>query len=195
VRRSLTILAAALAAVLATTACVGQPAPRSALGDAVGVRRTRPFSKESCGLFVRETRAGTWPTGAVRCAWYRPATPSRVTELDQLSYNVLTRRVFRAERSWVTLSEAVWRRDVDSVRAALRAQGGVASCIPSALGPATVMRESWRFPGFEILLITGVDALQAPTNGMRSPRWSSFLHGKTGRLTRTPPGTPCLTDR
>lgn len=193
-RRSLTVLALVLAVAVATTAYLRQPAPRSALGDAVGVRRTRTFSP-FCRWFVRDTRVGTWPTGAVRCAWYRPVTPSGVAELDQLSYNVLTRRVFRAERSWEPLSDAAWRRDVDSVRAALREQGGVASCVPSILGAATEIREFWRFPGFEILLFTGGDASQSPTNGVRTPRWFLFVHGQTGRLTRGLPGPACLPDR
>ena len=192
-RRSLTCLSVVLVAALGMTAYVRQPAPRSAIGDVVGVRRSRPVSNHTCGWFVRDTRVGTWPTGTAVCAWYRPTTPSRVAELDQLSYNVLTRRVSRAERSWEALSAAAWRRDLDSVRGALRAQGGVVLCHPVTRRTATEIREFWRFPGFELLLITGVDAFQAPTPGVHTTRGFFFVHGKTGQLFRAR-GFACLTD-
>lgn len=180
-RRSLTVLGIVLAAALASTAYVRQPAPRSALGDAVGVRRGRPFSR-FCGWFVRDTRLGTWPTGQAVCAWYRPASPGRKAELDQLSYNVLTRRVSRAERSWEPLSDAAWRRDVDSVRTALRAQGGVPSCGVWTRRAPSEIREFWRFPGFEVQLFTGIDTMPAPIPGIRAPRWFLYLRGVPRRL-------------
>jgi hypothetical protein len=178
VRRLLTVLGIVLAAALATTAYARQPAPRSALGDAVGVRRSRPFSR-FCGWFVRDTRLGTWPTGRVVCAWYRPVSPDRVAELDELSYHVVTRRVSDAARSWEPLSDAAWRRDVDSVRAALRAQGGVPSCGVQTRRSPSEAREYWRFPEFEIQLFTGT--MSAPTPGIRTPRWFLFLRGESGR--------------
>ena len=177
----LTVLGIVLAAALATTAYARQPAPRSALGDAVGVRRGRPFSR-FCGWFVRDARLGTWPTGRVVCAWYRPVSSDRVAELDELSYHVVTRRVSRAARSWEPLSDAAWRRHVDSVRAALRAQGGVPSCGVRTRRSPSEAREYWRFPGFEIQLFTGGDTWPAPTPGIPRPRWFLFLHGEPGRL-------------
>jgi hypothetical protein len=43
------------------------------------------------------------------------------------------------------------------------------------------IREFWRFPGFEIQLFTGVDAMPAATSGIRAPRWFLFLRGEPGR--------------
>ncbi len=166
-----------------------QAAPRSALGDAVGVRRSRPFSR-FCGWFVRDTRLGTWPTGKVVCAWYRPVSPHRVAELDQLSYHVVTRRVSRAERSWEPLSDAAWRRDVDSVRAALRAQGGVSSCGVWTRREPNEIREFWRFPEFEMQLFTGSDTTPLPIPSIRTPRWFLFLHGAPGRMCAGFPDPP-----
>ena len=182
-----------IAAALATAAYVRQPAPRSDLGDAVGVRRSRPFSH--CGWFVRDTRVGTWPTGLAVCAWYRPVGPSRVAELDQLSYNVLTRHVSSAERSWEPLSDAAWRRDVDSVRAALRAHGGVPSCAVSTHRKRDEIQEFWRFPAFEILLFTGSDTASLPIAGIRAPRWFLFLHGLSRPTVRRLSRPACLTSR
>jgi hypothetical protein len=180
VRRALTVLGIVIAAVLAPTAYVRQPAPRSSLGDAVGVRRSRPFSR-FCGWFVRDTRLGTWPTGTAVCAWYRPDSPDRVSELDELSYHVVTRRVSRAARSWEPLSDAAWQRDVDSVRTALRGQGGTPSCDIWTRREPSEIREFWRFPGFEIQLFTGVDTMPAPTRGTRTRRWFLFLNGEARR--------------
>jgi len=174
-----TLLVIGATAGLMATVYVRQPAPRSALGDAVGVRRSRPF-RGFCGWFVRDTRLGTWPTGRAVCAWYRPTTPDRVAELDQLSYHVVTRRVSGAERSWTPLSEAAWRRDVDSVRSALRAQGGVPSCGVRTHSTPNEIREFWRFPGFEILLFTG-RASSVSVSGTRAPQWFLFLDGMPGR--------------
>src|SRR3990170_912154 len=126
-RRWLVVLILILMATLGSAAHVRQPAPRSALSDAVGVRRSRPFDRFCC-WFVRDTRLGTFPTGEAVCAWYRPVHDERRTELDQLKYHVLTRRVRHAARSWEPLTEQGWRRDIDSVRTALRAQGGIPSC-------------------------------------------------------------------
>jgi len=178
-RRWLAVLGIGAVAALAGSFYGRQPAPRSALGDAVGVRRSRPF-RGFCGWFVRDTRFGTWPTGRAVCAWYRPPSPDRVAELDQLSYNVVTRRVSRAERSWTPLSEAAWNRDIDSVRSALRAQGGVPSCGPRTHRTPTEIREFWRFPGFEILLFTG-RASGVSVSGTRTPQWFLFLHGLPDR--------------
>jgi hypothetical protein len=189
VRRWLTVLGIVLAAALAATAYARQPAPRSALGDAVGVRRGRPFSR-FCGWFVRDTRLGTWPTGRVVCAWYRPVSPDRVAELDELSYHVVTRRVSRAARSWEPLSDAAWRRDVDSVRAALRAQGGVPSCGVWTRRSTSEVREYWRFPEFEIQLFTGGGMMTARTPGTREARWSVFLRGEPRRLCEGFPDPP-----
>jgi hypothetical protein len=180
-RRWLTAITTILAVGVTTTAYVRQPAPRSALGDAVGVRRSRPFDR-FCGWFVRDARLGTWPTGKVVCAWYRPVTTDRVAELDQLSYHALTRRVSLAERSWAPLSDAAWRRDVDSVRTALRAQGGVPSCSVWTYRTPNVIREYWRFPEFEIKLFTGADTNGTPISAIRTPRWFLFLRGVPGRM-------------
>lgn len=124
-RRWLFVIGTIAAAILITTVYVLQPTPKSALGEAVGVRQGLPFRSPFCGWLVRETRLGTWRTGKVVCAWYRPETPHRRAALDELSYHVLTRRVYSADRSWEPLSYAAWQRDVDSVRLALRIQGGV----------------------------------------------------------------------
>jgi hypothetical protein len=164
---------------LATTAYVRQSAPRSALGDAVGVRRSRPFSG-FCGWFVRDTRLGTWPTGTAVCAWYRPPSPDRVSELDQLSYNVVTRRVSSAERSWEPLTDAAWYRDVDSIRAAFRTQGGLPSCAVWTRRTPDEVRELWRFSQFDIELFTGRSRMGDP--GIRAPRWFLFMRGTPRRL-------------
>lgn len=59
IRRWLFVIGTIAAVILITTVYVLQPAPRSALGDTVGVRRSRPFRSPFCGWFVRETRLGT----------------------------------------------------------------------------------------------------------------------------------------
>ena len=175
-RRWLFALGIVLVAMLVTTAYVRQPAPASALGDAVGVRQSRPFSR-FCGWFVRETRLGTWPTGEAVCAWYRPERPDRRAELDGLDYHVLTRRVYRARRSWEPLSAAAWRRDIDSVRTALRDQGGVPT--PALWGRHTPdgVEECWRFADFGVELSSGSATVPAGFPGAGERRWSLFLRG------------------
>ena len=180
-RRWLVTLGLVLIAALAASAYVRQPAPRSALGDAVGIRRSRPFDR-FCGWFVRDTRLGTYPTGEAVCAWYRPAGAERRAELDQLKYHVLTRRVRHAARSWEPLSEQAWRRDLDSVRTALRAQGGAPSCARRSRRTDAEVREYWRFPAFEVALFTGRDTLPVPGAGAVGPRWFLFLRGVPGWL-------------
>ncbi len=175
--RRLAALGIVLLAILLTTIYVVQPAPRSALGDTVGVRRSRPFRSPFCGWFVRETRLGTWPTGEAVCAWYRPEVPDRRAELDELDYHVLTRRVYRARRSWEPLSDSAWRRDVDSVRTALRAQGGVPTPgLWSRQTPGGV-EECWRFPEFGIELSSGSATLPTGFPGAGQHRWTLFLRG------------------
>jgi hypothetical protein len=139
---------------------------------------------------VHDTRLATWPTGRVVCAWYRPVSAVRSAELDQLSYNVLTRRVSHAERSWEPLSDAAWRRDVDSVRAALRAQGGVPSCGVWTRRTPDQIREFWRFSGFEIQLFAGVASTPAAIPRIRTPRWFLFLRGEPGRACEGFPDPP-----
>ena len=173
-RRWLIALVLVLAVALGAAGYVHQPAPRSALGDAVGVRRSRPFN-DSCGWFVRDTRLATFPTGKAVCAWYRPPSAERVAELDQLEYHILTRRVSHAARKWEPLSEQAWRRDLDSVRTALRAQGGALSCARRSERTDAEIREYWRFPAFEILLFSGRDTLPFGDSGHAAPRWFLFL--------------------
>lgn len=166
---------------------VRQPAPRSALGDVVGVRRNRPFN-HFCGWFVRDTRFGTYATGEAVCAWYRPDSPERRAELDQLKYHVLTRRVRHAVRSWEPLSEEAWQRDVDSVRTALRAQGGVHSCVEQTRHAPAAVLEYWRFSNFHVLLFSSRDTLPTPGFAPDGPRWFLFLRGAPGRsLCEGPP--------
>ena len=169
------------AGILTMTVYARQPAPRSPLGDAVGVRRSRPFNR-FCGWFVRDTRVGTWPTGRVVCAWARASSPNRRTPLDQLSYNVLTRRVSHASRSWEPLSDESWRRDLDSIRTALRAQGGVPSCEIRSRRTYDDLIEYWRFPNFEIRLFTGGGTESSRDRDTHVPRWFVFLDGHRGRL-------------
>lgn len=167
-----------LVTTVGATIHVRQAAPRSALGDAVGVRRSRPFGR-FCGWFIQDARVVTYPTGAAVCAWGRPDGPERRAELDQLKYHVVTRRVFSAERSWEPLREQAWRRDLDSVRTALREQGGVLSCASQT--PKEV-REYWRFPHFDVSLYSG--GVTPPAAGVVTgpPRWFLFLRGAPGRL-------------
>ncbi len=175
-RRWLWALGILATAILIATIYVRQPAPRSALGDAVGVRRSRPFNR-FCGWFVRDTRVGTWPTGEADCAWYRPETPLRRAELDELSYHVLTRRVYSAARSWEPLSDDAWRRDLDSVRTALQNQGGVPTARPWARHTPDGVQECWRFPDFDIELSSGSATMPAGFPGAGERRWSLFLRG------------------
>jgi hypothetical protein len=181
VQRWLARAAIVTTGLLAMTVYAWQPAPRSPMGDAVGVRRSRPFNR-FCGWFVRDTRLGTWPTGRVVCAWSRPASPNRRTPLDQLSYNVLTRRVSRASRSWEPLSDESWRRDLDSVRTALRTQGGVPSCGMRSRRTHDDLIEYWRFRNFEIRLFTGGGTESSMDRDTHVPRWFLFLDGRPGRL-------------
>jgi hypothetical protein len=102
----------------------------------------------------------------------------------------VTRRVSRAARSWEPLSDAAWRRDVDSVRAALRAQGGVPSCGVWTRRSTSEVREYWRFPEFEIQLFTGGGMMTARTPGTREARWSVFLRGEPRRLCEGFPDPP-----
>jgi hypothetical protein len=181
VQRWLAVAAIATTGVLAMTVYARQPAPRSPLGDAVGVRRSRPFNR-FCGWFGRDTPLGTWPTGRVVCAWSRPGTPNRRTPLDQLSYNVLTRQVSDASRSWEPLSDKSWRWDVDSVRTALRAQGGVLSCGLRSRNTHDDLIEYWKFRDFEIRLFTGGGTERSMDRDTHVPRWFVFLDGRRGRL-------------
>jgi hypothetical protein len=181
VHRWLARAAIAATGVIAMTVYVRQPAPRSPIADAVGVRRSRPFHP-FCGWFVRDTRLGTWPTGRVVCAWLRPGTPDRRPPLDQMSYSVLTRRVSYAARSWEPLSDECWRRDVDSVRTALRAQGGVPSCEIWSRRSRDDSKEYWRFRNFEISLLTGRGTGLSMDGDTRVPRWFLILEGRPGRM-------------
>lgn len=180
-RRWLIALVLVLVVALGAAAYVRQPAPRSALGDAVGVQRSRPFDR-FCGWFVRDTRLGTFPTGEAVCAWYRPADAERRAELDQLKYHVLTRRVRHAARSWEPLSEQAWRRDLDSIRTALRAQGGTPSCARQSKRTDAEVHEYWRFPAFEVALFTGRDTLPLADAGGAGARWFLFLRSVPSRL-------------
>lgn len=177
-RRLIIALGAILITAVGAITYMRQAAPRSTLGDAVGVRRDRPFDGY-CGWFVRDAGVVTYPTGEAVCAWYRPDTPGRRAELDQLKYHAVTRRVHRSERSWEPLSEQAWRRDVDSIRAGLREQGGVLAC---ALRTPSEVREYWRFPGFDISLFTGVVATASSGDLTVPPRWFLFLRGAPDQL-------------
>lgn len=172
-RRWIIALGVVLVTAVGATTYVRQVAPRSALGDAVGVRGDQPF-KRYCGWFIRDAAVVTYPTGDAICAWGRPDGPERRGELDRLRYHAVTRRVGRAERSWEPLSEQAWRRDVDSIRTALREQGGVLSC---ARLTTSEVREYWSFPGFDVSLFTGGVTTPAPGILAVPPRWFLFLRG------------------
>ena len=186
----LTGLGIVLVALVITASYVLQPAPRSALDDAVGVRRSRPFRSPFCGWFVRETRLGTWPSGEAVCAWYRAETTHRKADLDELSYHVLTRRVDRAARSWEPMSEAAWKRDVDSVRMALRNHGGVPTPGLWAIHKPGGVEECWRFPAFGIELSAGSGTTPAGFPGEGEKRWGISLRG--GPAARPP---RCIANR
>ena len=151
-------------------------APRSALGDAVGVRRSRPVGFPFCGWFVVSTRVGDVPTGEEVCGWARPATDARRAELDELSYDVLTRRVRSAARSWERRDSATWIRDLDSIRVALAQQGGTPTCAQWTVITASGVRAYWQFPGFQVKLFSGGGYSPIPGHdGDR--RWHVFLNG------------------
>ena len=174
-------VAIGVAATYGATLYARQPAPQSALGDAVGVGSPRPFSR-FCSWFVRDTPFGTWPTGSVACTWYRKVGPERRPEHDDLNYDVATRRVSQAGHSWEPLSHFAWRRAVDSVRTRLRALGGVAACAAHSWHRDDEIREFWRFQQFDIQLFTGRDASQLPRE-QRRPRWFVFINGEpSGRI-------------
>lgn len=166
-------------ALVALLIALHRPAPASILGDVVGVRGSRPFSG-FCRWQGRSTGLGAVPTGGVVCAWYRPERQLRRAELDQLSYQALSRRIHRAERSWEPLSEHVWRRDVDSIRVALRKQGGTRLCRrESRLSRGLREEEVWRFPEFDVELFTGRGVGSDPANAKADGLgWYLFLRGE-----------------
>ena len=150
----------------------------SVLGDVVGVRRSRPAGPPFCSWFVRDTRYGTLPTGTVNCAWGRPGTARHRGELDQLSYHVLTRRVRRAERSWASIDSATWRSDIDSMRVELARHGGSRVCAQRTVVTPTGVREYWRFPGFEVILRSGVVDSEGAPNLPRGRYWHVNIWGE-----------------
>lgn len=178
-RRWLVGLALGIAVAAVTTGFVRQKAPSSPVSDMIGIRSPRPFNRY-CGWFVRDTRLGTWPTGEAVCAWYRRDARERRPELDQLKYDVLTRRVRHAGRSWEPLSDTTWRRESDSVRSVFRARGGLPLRV-GALTPPDEIRECWRFPTFEVYLYTG-RATFPSSLGPAGSRWFLFLHGAPERM-------------
>jgi hypothetical protein len=150
------------------------PAPRSELGDAVGVVRSIPF-RPYCAWFVAPTVLGELPTGRVVCAWGRPAHPHRMHELDELSFSALTRRVDWAQRAWRPRDAATYRHDVDSVRAQLARRGGApTSCLPSGPNDSLTVREWWEFPGFGVQL--GATPLVAVQDGRVPGPWDWSIH-------------------
>jgi len=178
-RRWILIAIIALATVLLTAAWVRQDAPRPAIAQTIGILPRTPFDSRFCGWFVRDTPIGAIPTGGVRCDWSRRPTGTRSAELDQLFYHVLSRNVKYAERSWEPASRARWKQDVDSVRAALEARGGISTCERRARQTPTELLEFWRFPDFEVMLFTG-RAAAAPGHSQGDDTWALFLRAEPG---------------
>ena len=150
-----------------------QSAPASTVGHVVGIRDNRPFSG-FCKWHVRSTVVGDLPSGKVVCASYRPTEVHRRAELDQLAYHALSRDVYHADRSWEPLNEQSWRSDVDSIRNALKKQGGIRLCSREGRTAARRVEEVWRFPDFDLDLSAG--SIPAGEGGRR--RWYLFLFGK-----------------
>ena len=165
-------------ALLALLSAVHRPAPASTLGDVVGIRGSRPFGG-FCSWYARPTALGEIPTGQVFCAWYRREAQLRRAELDQVSYHALSRRVYRAERSWEPLSAQRWRSEVDSIRHAFQRQGGTRLCRRESRIGGERTEEVWHFPGFHVELFTGRDAGSPLGSGGAEPsRWHLFLRGE-----------------
>ena len=176
-------IAGAVVAVAALAAALiasnhERTAPRSVLGDVVGVRRSRPAGPPFCSWFVRDTRYGTLPTGTLHCAWGRPGTARRRVELDRLAYHVLTRRVRSAERTWASIDSATWTSDIDSMRVELARQGGSRVCAQRTMVTPTGVREYWRFPGFQVILRAGVFSWEGSASLPRYRHWHVNIQGE-----------------
>ena len=179
-RRWILIIVVAMAVVLLTAGYIRRDAPRPDIAQTVGVLPRTPFKSKYCGWFMRDISFGTIPTGGVRCTWYRPSSAARRAERDQLFYHVISRHVKYADRSWEPTSRARWQQDVDSVRNALKARGGVRVCEQWQRRSQTEIREFWRFSGFDVMLLAGSDTLSlARLHG--EPSWAVFLHADPRR--------------
>jgi hypothetical protein len=170
-------------AVLASVAYARQDAPRPALARTVGVLRPIPFSHKFCAWYVRDTRLGAVPTGEVRCTWYRTPSAARRSERDELYYHVASRNLQYAERSWEPVNREAWLRDLDSVRTALKQEGGVLSCEQRSRHTPREVLEYWGFPEFEVMLFSG-ELEQPPALPTLGTRWSLFLRGVPDRHRR-----------
>lgn len=176
------ILVGSVAALvsLAVTMYIRQDAPRSELVRAVGVVPRTPFGSRYCRSYVHHLAVGFVYTGYVRCAWARRLTPGRDGELDEIDYHIVSRRPRFVGRQLYAASRDRWVQDLDSVRAALKSRGGIRSCMRLTRHSADHLREFWRFPAFEISIVSRDSYPPLESPGQR-PSWHIFLDGRPGR--------------
>jgi hypothetical protein len=173
-------------------AYVRLPAPVTEIGDAVGLQLLPPGSENCQSVGARRVIA-PFRTREVTCTWQRASSPTRIHELAEFTYDVWTRRVRRAERSWRSRDELVWRHELDSARATLRHRGGT-QCFdrpqPFGAGSAATDRsaaapsraeiwEYWRFPTFLVNLSGGEVDRSDGENG--AWRWALFVRATPRR--------------
>lgn len=179
-RRWMLAIVMAITVAVLTVGYVRRDAPRPVIAQTIGVLPRTPFSSRYCAWFVRDTRFGAIPTGGVRCTWYRPSSAARAVERDQLFYHVISRHVEYADRSWEPASGNRWQQDVDSVRTALKARGGIQVCEQATRRSDSDVKEFWRFPDFDVMLLGGGDTVStAQLHGTHG--WAIFLHADPRR--------------
>lgn len=145
------------------------PAPQDAPAEAVGIRGRVPVDERFCGYVVRRAPIGEWPTGEALCVWSRRESARRRADRDELKFHLLSRRVRHAHRSWEPLSEAAFRSDRDSVRAALLARGGTpVRCwwmnteVLTGSEDRFHMEEYWSFPGYGMAVYSAWGTRELP---------------------------------
>jgi hypothetical protein len=167
------------------------PAPASLIGDMVGLRPMPPH-RDDCRLAGPRWAVAFLQTREIICSWARPSSATRIQELDELTYDVWTRRVRRAERSWRSRDGQLWRQELDSARATLQRAGGTqcfdrpraftSGLMPTDTGvnaPAHAsVWEYWRFPTFLINLSGG----ETSTRAAGDATWQWVLFVRASRL-------------
>jgi hypothetical protein len=151
------------------------------MGDAVGIGANRPFS-EHCSWVVVDSPLGHAPTGRVVCDWPRWNRATRIEERDGLSYQTVTGNPSMAQHGWRAHDATAWQQELDSIRAALRTQGGVqcpshATVFAGSAADDSTLRgpEVWRFPDFDLKLMGGDFGFSPPDSDPARPWRRGFL--------------------